>query len=83
MIMGDTCTRGCSFCAVKTSRKPAALDPEEPANVAEAVASWNLDYIVITSVDRDDVEVSSSFSRPSLISLGRERRGHTPIVPHP
>ena len=55
MIMGDTCTRGCRFCNVKTSRTPGALDPEEPAKTAEAVASWGMDYIVITSVDRDDV----------------------------
>jgi len=55
MIMGDTCTRGCSFCAVKTSRCPAPLDPEEPANVAEAVRGWDLGYVVLTSVDRDDV----------------------------
>lgn len=55
MIMGDTCTRGCRFCSVKTSRAPAALDPEEPKRTAQAVAKWGLDYVVITSVDRDDV----------------------------
>lgn len=55
MIMGDTCTRGCRFCNVKTSRNPMALDSEEPRKTAQAVASWGLDYIVITSVDRDDV----------------------------
>lgn len=55
MVMGDTCTRGCRFCAVKTSRQPAALDPLEPANVANAIQEMELDYVVITSVDRDDV----------------------------
>lgn len=55
MIMGDTCTRGCSFCAVKTSRAPPPLDQEEPNKVAEAVSSWRLDYVVLTSVDRDDL----------------------------
>ena len=55
MIMGDTCTRGCSFCAVKTSRKPPPLDITEPQKVAEAVRSWGLDYVVLTSVDRDDL----------------------------
>lgn len=55
MIMGDTCTRGCSFCAVKTSRKPPPLDLEEPNKVAEAVTNWGLDYVVLTSVDRDDL----------------------------
>ncbi|MCA9492201.1 MAG: lipoyl synthase [Myxococcales bacterium] len=55
MVMGDTCTRGCRFCAVKTARFPAALDPDEPTNVAMAIAEMDLDYVVITSVDRDDV----------------------------
>lgn len=53
--MGDTCTRGCRFCSVKTGTKPPALDPAEPANTAEAIARWGLDYVVITSVDRDDL----------------------------
>jgi lipoyl synthase len=55
MVMGDTCTRGCSFCAVKTASAPAPLDSEEPTNVAEAIARWGLDYVVLTSVDRDDL----------------------------
>ncbi|KAK9706675.1 hypothetical protein RND81_07G143700 [Saponaria officinalis] len=55
MILGDTCTRGCRFCNVKTSRTPPPPDPDEPKNVAEAIASWGLDYVVITSVDRDDL----------------------------
>jgi len=55
MIMGDTCTRGCRFCSVKTSRAPPPLDPEEPRNTGTAIAKWGLDYIVLTSVDRDDL----------------------------
>ena len=55
MLMGDTCTRGCKFCSVKTSRKPPALDPKEPENVAKAIGLWGLDYVVLTSVDRDDL----------------------------
>jgi len=55
MLMGDTCTRGCRFCSVKTARKPPPLDPNEPRSTAEAIASWGLDYIVLTSVDRDDL----------------------------
>eukprot|EP00123_Amoebidium_parasiticum_P015530 comp23017_c0_seq1/m.36738 comp23017_c0_seq1/g.36738 ORF comp23017_c0_seq1/g.36738 comp23017_c0_seq1/m.36738 type:complete len:380 (-) comp23017_c0_seq1:511-1650(-) len=55
MIMGDTCTRGCRFCSVKTSRTPPPLDPAEPTNTAEAVSRWGLDYVVLTSVDRDDL----------------------------
>jgi lipoic acid synthetase len=56
MIMGDTCTRGCRFCSVKTSRAPPPLDVEEPNKVAEAVTKWGLDYVVLTSVDRDDLD---------------------------
>nr|XP_014090847.1 lipoyl synthase, mitochondrial [Bactrocera oleae] len=55
MLMGDTCTRGCRFCSVKTARKPPPLDSAEPVNTAKAIASWGLDYIVLTSVDRDDL----------------------------
>ena len=54
MIMGDTCTRACAFCNVKTGL-PAALDPQEPANVAAAVAEMGLNHVVVTSVDRDDL----------------------------
>ncbi|KAF6208779.1 hypothetical protein GE061_014519 [Apolygus lucorum] len=55
MLLGDTCTRGCRFCSVKTSKAPPLPDPNEPKNTAAAIASWNLDYIVLTSVDRDDI----------------------------
>lgn len=53
MILGDQCTRGCRFCSVKTSRAPPPPDPLEPINTAKAIAAWGVDYIVITSVDRD------------------------------
>ncbi len=56
MVMGDTCTRGCRFCAVKTRRNGVPLDAEEPRNVAEAIAEMQLDYVVLTSVDRDDLD---------------------------
>ncbi len=55
MLMGDTCTRGCRFCHVKTAVRPPPLDPDEPRHLAEAVAQLGLDYIVVTSVDRDDL----------------------------
>jgi lipoyl synthase len=55
MLMGDTCTRGCRFCSVKTSKAPPPLDPHEPENTAEAIARWGLGYIVMTAVDRDDL----------------------------
>ena len=54
MIMGDTCTRACAFCNVRTGR-PGALDRSEPARVAEAVAALGLAHVVVTSVDRDDL----------------------------
>lgn len=54
MIMGETCTRACSFCNVKTGL-PSALDADEPARVADAVAKLGLAHVVITSVDRDDL----------------------------
>ncbi len=55
MIMGDTCTRACAFCNVKTGL-PGALDPHEPEHVAEATAKLGLAHIVVTSVDRDDLD---------------------------
>ena len=55
MIMGDTCTRGCAFCDVKTG-KPSALDSMEPFKVSKAVKELGLNHVVITSVDRDDLE---------------------------
>jgi len=55
MIMGDTCTRACAFCDVKTG-KPGALDPLEPFKVSKAVKELNLNHVVVTSVDRDDLD---------------------------
>jgi len=55
MILGDTCTRACAFCNVKTGL-PSALDPNEPAHVAEATGKLGLAHVVITSVDRDDLD---------------------------
>jgi lipoic acid synthetase len=67
MIMGDTCTRACSFCNVKTG-KPIFLDPLEPVKIAEATKKLNLKHVVITSVDRDDLEDggASHFSKVIL-----------------
>ena len=55
MIMGDTCTRGCAFCDVKTG-KPNKLDEFEPFKISKAVKELNLNHVVITSVDRDDLK---------------------------
>lgn len=55
MLLGDTCTRGCRFCSVKTNRTPSKPDPMEPENTAEAIKRWGLGYVVLTTVDRDDL----------------------------
>lgn len=55
MLMGEVCTRGCRFCNVKTGNPKGKLDLEEPQKVAYAVSKMNLDYVVLTSVDRDDL----------------------------
>ncbi|APJ05085.1 lipoyl synthase [Silvanigrella aquatica] len=55
MIMGDTCTRGCRFCHIKTGNPEGLLDHEEPSKVAESIQTMNLSYAVITMVDRDDL----------------------------
>ena len=61
MLMGDTCTRACRFCAIKTSVRPAPLDKEEPNNLLKALQEWKeLSYIVLTSVDRDDLDDGGS-----------------------
>jgi lipoic acid synthetase len=65
--MGDTCTRGCRFCAVKTAKAPPPLDPLEPENTADAIASWGVGYIVITSVDRDDLPDQGSAHLRSVV----------------
>lgn len=55
MILGELCTRGCKFCAVKAGKPNGSVDAGEPLKVATAIASWGLKYVVITSVDRDDL----------------------------
>ncbi|XP_068606766.1 lipoyl synthase, mitochondrial [Brachionichthys hirsutus] len=73
MLMGDTCTRGCRFCSVKTARKPPPLDPNEPCNTAKAIAAWGLDYVVLTSVDRDDVADGGAEHFAKTVSILKER----------
>jgi lipoic acid synthetase len=60
MLMGDTCTRGCRFCHIKTAKNPNPLDPHEPEKVSGTVEAMNLEYVVLTSVDRDDLEDGGS-----------------------
>lgn len=74
MIMGDTCTRGCAFCNVKTSRKPAPLDEMEPENVSTAISQWGLDYVVLTSVDRDELEDQGANHFAKTVRLLKEKK---------
>ncbi|KAF3852115.1 hypothetical protein F7725_005470 [Dissostichus mawsoni] len=73
MLMGDTCTRGCRFCSVKTARRPPPLDPNEPYNTAKAIAAWGLDYVVLTSVDRDDISDGGAEHFAKTVSNLKER----------
>ena len=78
MIMGDTCTRACSFCNVATG-KPIPLDPAEPRNVGEAVAKLGLNHVVITSVDRDDLPDGGAQHFAEVIGWIRELAPNTTI----
>ena len=78
MIMGDTCTRACAFCDVKTG-KPTDLDIFEPARISNAVKSLNLKHVVITSVDRDDLEDGGSNHFYKVVSATREKNPNTSI----
>lgn len=80
MLMGDTCTRGCRFCSVKTSRKPPPLDPDEPVNTARAIAAWGLDYVVLTSVDRDDLPDGGAAHIAATVSELKRLRGSQLVV---
>ncbi|MBX3497190.1 MAG: lipoyl synthase [Parvibaculum sp.] len=78
MIMGDTCTRACAFCNVKTGL-PAPLDADEPENVANAVAKLGLRHVVITSVDRDDLADGGARHFVEVIEAIRRRSPGTTI----
>ena len=78
MIMGDTCTRACAFCDVKTG-KPSQLDIFEPAKIAKAVKSLNLKHVVITSVDRDDLEDGGSDHFYKVVKATRDKNPKTSI----
>ena len=78
MIMGEICTRACAFCNVTTG-KPNPLDPTEPARVADAVAKMGLKHVVITSVDRDDLEDGGAEHFAQTIRAIRHRSPATTI----
>lgn len=73
MILGDTCTRACGFCAVKTGLAALPPDPDEPRRVAEAIAAMRLRHAVITSVNRDEQKDGAAWSFAETIRLIREK----------
>jgi len=73
MLMGEVCTRGCRFCNVKTGNPKGKLDHEEPLKVAEAVSKMGLDYVVLTSVDRDDLPDEGSGHFAKTISYLKDK----------
>ena len=78
MIMGDTCTRACAFCDVKTG-KPEKLDPFEHIKIANAVNKLNLRHVVITSVDRDDLPDGGSNHFKEVVLMTRKKNPNTTI----
>ena len=78
MIMGDTCTRACAFCDVKTG-KPTSLDIFEPYKISKAVKKLNLKHVVITSVDRDDLEDGGSNHFYKVVAATRKENPNTSI----
>jgi lipoic acid synthetase len=83
MILGDVCTRHCRFCAVKTGNPQGALDADEPERIAQAVAQLNLRYVVLTSVDRDDLPDLGAGQFARTIQAIREKsdRSDLPLTP--
>ena len=79
MIMGDVCTRACTFCNIATGKPPEALDPFEPGRVADAVQKLGLNHVVVTSVDRDDVKDGGAEHFAQTIRAIRHRSPSTTI----
>ena len=79
MILGDTCTRACAFCNVRTGKPGGVVDAGEPARVADAVVALNLSHVVVTSVDRDDLADGGAAHFASTIRAIRAARPETSI----
>ena len=79
MVLGDTCTRGCRFCAVKTAAKGLEVDSFEPLKLAQTVKEMNLDYVVITSVDRDDLPDQGAQHFAQCIRAVKKMNPHTRV----
>ncbi len=76
MVLGDVCTRGCRFCAVKTHKNGLPVDHEEPAKVADAVIAMGLEYVVLTMVDRDDLSDGGASHVAATIQAIKQRDPH-------
>src|SRR5687768_5391642 len=74
MLLGDTCTRGCRFCAVKTAKSPPPPDPEEALHLAETISELGLTYVVITMVDRDDLADGGAAHVASCVAEVKRRQ---------
>ncbi len=79
MLMGAICTRACKFCAVDTGNPRGQLDPQEPANAARSVTLMNLQYVVLTSVDRDDLADGGAAHYAACIRAIRRANPHTAV----
>ncbi|MFH1518682.1 MAG: lipoyl synthase, partial [Pseudomonadota bacterium] len=79
MILGDVCTRACSFCNVSTGKPLSGVDADEPRRVGEAVAEMGLEHVVITSVDRDDLEDGGAMHFVHVIEAIRSASPRTTI----
>ncbi|HEX4050030.1 MAG TPA: lipoyl synthase [Steroidobacteraceae bacterium] len=79
MVMGAVCTRACRFCAVDTGNPRGWLDPDEPQGVAESVALMQLNYVVLTSVDRDDLPDGGAAHYAACIRAIKQRRAATAV----
>ena len=79
MVLGSVCTRACRFCAVDTGNPKGWLDPDEPANTGRAVRLMGLDYVVITSVDRDDLEDGGASHYAECVREIKERNPGTAV----
>ena len=80
MLLGDTCTRGCRFCSVKTNRTPEKPDPMEPENTAEAIKGWGLGYVVLTTVDRDDLPDGGAHHLSRTVKLIKQKTNGKVLV---
>ena len=79
MVMGSVCTRACRFCAVDTGNPRGWLDPEEPLNTARAVKLMDLNYVVITSVDRDDLDDGGASHYAACVRAIKALTPHTSV----